>query len=131
MNTWQRLRVNIIDALLGSLRADAPVRRVLIGVHWTAVVLDTDPLRCGLASTTDAGHSDRHHSGPPMPEAGHLLQHSGRELAEGLHSGRPLEASVGMAALNALLDVDEGACTEVNAEDVIVERGNPSDATHG
>jgi hypothetical protein len=34
-----------------------------------------------------------------------------------------LEASVGIATINALLDVDEGACVEINAEHVIVERG--------
>jgi hypothetical protein len=58
-----------------------------------------------------------------MPLAGRLLEHSGRELAEWLRSPRILEASVGMAAFNALLEVDEAACTEVNAEEVIVWRG--------
>ena len=115
--------MNTTDALLGSLQTDAPVRQVFLGAFWTAVVLDTDPVRCGLASTTHAGHGDHHRSGSPMPEAGRLLQYSGRQLAEGLRSERPLEASVGMAALNALLDVDEGACIELNAEDIIVERG--------
>ncbi len=112
--------MGIIDALLNSLQADAPVRQVLVGAFWTAVVLGTDPPCCGLASTLRA---ETHHKGPPVPRAGRLLEHSGHELAEWLHSPRILEASVGMAAFNALLDVDEGACTEVNAEDVIVRRG--------
>ncbi len=34
-----------------------------------------------------------------------------------------LEAGVGLAAINALLDVDETACVELNAADVIAERG--------
>jgi uncharacterized protein (DUF4213/DUF364 family) len=112
--------VSIIDALLDSLQADAPVRQVLVGAFWTAVVLATDPPRCGLASTLRA---ETHHEGPPVPRAGRLLEHSGRELAEWLRSPRILEASVGMAAFNALLEVDEAACTEMNAEDVIVWRG--------
>jgi hypothetical protein len=58
-----------------------------------------------------------------MPRAGRILEHSGRELAEWLRSPRILEASVGMATFNALLEVDEAACAEVNAEDVIVQRG--------
>jgi uncharacterized protein (DUF4213/DUF364 family) len=87
------------------------------------VALDTDPVRCGLASTTHAAHRDHRPSGPPIPEAGRLLQYSGQQLAEGLRSESSLEASIGMAAFNALLDVNEGACTEVNAEDVIIERG--------
>jgi len=112
--------VNTIDVLLKSLRADAPVLQVLVGAFWTAVVLDTDPPRCGLASTLRPA---THPGGPPVPDAGRLLEHSGRELAEWLRSSSTLEASIGMAAFNALLEVDEAACTEVNAEDVILARG--------
>jgi hypothetical protein len=112
--------MNTIDTLLDSLQADAPLRQVLVGSFWTAVVLDTDPPACGLASTL---RTETHHEGPPMPRAGRILEHSGRELAEWLRSPRILEASVGMATFNALLEVDEAACAEVNAEDVIVQRG--------
>jgi uncharacterized protein (DUF4213/DUF364 family) len=52
-----------------------------------------------------------------------LLKHSGRELTDLLRSSNTLEASIGMAAFNALLDVDENACREVNAEEVILEQG--------
>jgi hypothetical protein len=65
-----------IEALMGSLQDDAPVRRVLVGAFWTMVVLDTDPPRCGLASTLRGG---THEAGPPVPEAGRLLERSGRE----------------------------------------------------
>ena len=109
-----------IEELLAHVEADAPVRQVLMGAFWTAVVLDTYPPRCGLASTL---RGEVHHEGAPVPQAGRLLKHSGRELAEWLRSPRTLEASIGMAALNALLEVDEAACIEVNAEDVIVQRG--------
>ncbi|HEC33370.1 MAG TPA: hypothetical protein ENI37_01475 [Chloroflexi bacterium] len=112
--------MNIIDALLGSLQADAPVRQVLVGAFWTAVVMDTDPPRCGLASTL---RRETHEAGPPVPEAGRLLERSGRELAELLRSSSTLEASIGMAAYNALLEVDETACCEVNAEEVILKQG--------
>jgi uncharacterized protein (DUF4213/DUF364 family) len=112
--------VNTTDVLLGSLQADVPVRQVLVGVLWTAVALNTDPPRCGLASTL---RPDTHPGSPPVPQAGQLLKRSGRELAELLRSSSPLEASIGMAAFNALLDVDEGDCTEVNAREVILERG--------
>lgn len=112
--------MSTIDVLLASLEADAPVRQVLVGAFWTAVVLDTDPPRCGLASTL---REVAHPHGPPVPEAGCLLEHSGRELAGWLRSTSLLEASIGMAALNALLEVDEAACIEVNAERVILERG--------
>jgi uncharacterized protein (DUF4213/DUF364 family) len=113
-------KVSIIDALLKSLQADAPVHKVLVGAFWTAVVLGTDPPRCGLASTLRA---ETHDEGPPVRQPGCLCQHSGRDLAEWLRSTRILEASIGMAAFNALLEVDESACTDLNAEEVIVEHG--------
>ena len=112
--------MSIIDKLLTELKADTPVRQVLMGAFWTAVVLDTEPPRCGLASTLRA---ETHHEGMPVPQAGYLLEHSGRERAEWLRSPRTLEASIGMAAFNALLDVNEVACTRVNAEDVILQEG--------
>lgn len=112
--------MNITDSLLNSLQADAPVRQVLVGAFWTAVVLEGDPLRCGLASTLRA---ESHEEGPPVRQPGHLCEHSGRELAEWLHSPRILEASIGMAAFNALLDVDESACVDLNAEELIVQQG--------
>ncbi len=128
--------MSTIDALLESLQTDAPLRQVLVGAFWTAVVLDTDPPRCGLASTLRPA---THPSGPPVPDAGRLLERSGRELASLLRSSSTLEASIGMAAFNALLELrpepalsaaegpvegmDEAACTEINAEEVILERG--------
>jgi uncharacterized protein (DUF4213/DUF364 family) len=112
--------VSTIEALLGSLEVDAPLRQVLVGAFWTAVVLATTPPRCGLASTL---RGQARLEGPSVREAGSLLERSGRELAELLRSSSTLEASIGMAALNALLDVDEAFCAEVNAEEVILERG--------
>jgi uncharacterized protein (DUF4213/DUF364 family) len=109
-----------IDRLLGSLEADAPVRQILVGAFWTAVVLDTEPAKCGLASTLRAEDSG---PWPPVTEPGLLLQRSGRQLAELLRSERILEASIGMATFNALLEVDESALSEVNAEEIILEQG--------
>lgn len=112
--------VSTTDLLLGSLKADAPVRQVLVGAFWTAVVLETDPPRCGLASTL---RPVAHSGGSPVCQAGRLLERSGQELAEMLRSSSTLEASIGAAAFNALLEVDETSCVEVNAEQVILERG--------
>jgi hypothetical protein len=91
-----------------------------MGAFWTAVVLDTAPVRCGLASTL-RGETIR--QGPPVPEAGNLLEYNARELAEWLASPETLQASIGLAAYNALLDVDETSCAQVNASDVIIEHG--------
>ena len=109
------------ERLLDSLKDDAPVRQILVGAFWTAVVLDTDPPRCGLASTLRAEGTG---PWPPVREPGRLLKHSGRELASLLRSERILEASIGMAAFNALLRVDESVMIEANAEESILARGS-------
>lgn len=109
-----------IDLLLKSLEGDAPIRQILVGAFWTAVVLDTDPPRCGLASTLRADTSG---PWPAVREPGRLAECSGRELAGLLRSERILEASIGMAAFNALLEVDDGPLTEANAEEYILAHG--------
>ena len=117
--------MSIIDDLLACPPFVPPtcggeVREVRIGAFWTAVVLEDG--RCGLASALR--DDDHHQHGQnPVRGAGHLHQRSARELAELGHSGSLLEASIGLAAINALLDVDEGACVELNAEQIILEQG--------
>ena len=123
--------MSIIDDLLATLPLSPPLVRgdvqgaactaiVVIGAFWTAVVLEDG--HCGLASTLR--EDDHHHHGKnPVRGAGHLHERSARELAELARSDSLLEASIGLAAINALLDVDEDACVELNAEQVILEQG--------
>jgi uncharacterized protein (DUF4213/DUF364 family) len=115
-----------VDRLLEGIRSDARARQIVVGVFWTAVVLDGDPPRCGLASSVVGPHS---HSAeePPIVQPGHLLGQSAKELAEKLRSASSLEASVGMAAFNALLDVREDRCRGANAESLILEAGSGRD----
>jgi uncharacterized protein (DUF4213/DUF364 family) len=54
---------------------------------------------------------------------GRLDAKSARELADYVLSDNLLEASIGMAAINSLLDVDEGSTVEVNAVEVLIENG--------
>lgn len=44
-------------------------------------------------------------------------------MAELIRSDSIAEASVGLATINALLDVDEASCVEVNAEDILIKEG--------
>ena len=112
--------VETVDALLKSIDVDSAVLDVMVGSLWTAVVIDADPPRCGLASSLrPASHPLR----PHVESAGTLLERTGLELAGLLRSSSTLEASIGMAAFNALLEVDESECVETNAEEEILERG--------
>lgn len=101
--------------------SDRRVKRVLIGLHWTAVVIDYEGRdRCGLASTLS---SNQHHGHPDMPLAGQLEALSGLELAALAESKQPVENSAGMAAINAMLPRDPLTWIESNAEQVLVTYG--------
>jgi uncharacterized protein (DUF4213/DUF364 family) len=109
--------VKILDDLLDSLDSRAVVRDIRQGPFQTAVLTRY----CGLASTPhDPGP---HHSRFAVSEAGHLLEKSSRELA-GLAGSESLhEAAIGMAAINSLIEIDEKRSVELNAGDLIAEKG--------
>ena len=109
--------MKILEDLIGSLRDDAPAREVRVGPFWTAVWSRA----CGLASTMGPG--DHEHGATFVQDAGSLAGRSALELARLAHSDSPLEAGIGMAAINPLLEVDETRCAELNAGDTLVERG--------
>lgn len=108
--------MSIFDDLLANVSEDEAARSVLVGAHWTVVC----SRYCGLASTM-AG--DKPHGHTPVREVGHLHLKSARELAEYARSDNLLEASIGVAAINSLLDVDERGAVEINAADVLAQRG--------
>jgi uncharacterized protein (DUF4213/DUF364 family) len=102
-----------VEALLDALPPDPiPVSRVIIGVHWTLVCSKF----CGLGSTL-IGETQHGHS--PVRDAGSLHQKSAQELAHWILSDNLLEASLGIAALNSLIEVDENRLRELNAAEVI------------
>lgn len=111
----------MLSHLLSTL-SDGKTRHVNIGLHWTAVVIETDEaLRCGLASTLTNAH--KRHGEPDAPQAGQLETLSGLELATLAQSEQPLLASVGVAAINALIPPRPHAWVNLNAEEVIAEHG--------
>jgi uncharacterized protein (DUF4213/DUF364 family) len=109
--------MKILDDLIGSLRGDAPVRDLRVGRFWTAVW----SRECGLASTPGTGEHE--HGSHFIEEAGRLTGRNALELAKLSYSGSPLEAGIGVAAVNSLLEVDEARCVELNAGDLLLERG--------
>ncbi|MFQ5855334.1 MAG: Rossmann-like domain-containing protein [Anaerolineae bacterium] len=118
----RRTAMSLIDSLLATL-PDGPVREVQVGAFWTAVVVETEGrLRCGLAATL---RNDDHHwgGGPAIRDAGFLMERNARELAELARSESPMEAAIGMAAINALLPAHAELWADLNAEEVIAERG--------
>lgn len=109
--------MGIIEDLIGSLRVDAPTREVRVGRLLTAVW----SRECGLASTI--GHGRQNHGSGLARDAGSLAGQSALKVSRLLHSDSPMEAAVGMAAINSLLAVDESHCVDLNGRDLLIERG--------
>ena len=110
--------MKIIDDVIASLNTDVAVKDIRQGVYQTAVYTS----RCGLASTPHDGsvHQQGHSS---VKEAGNLLNLSVTDLVDLAKSNSQMEAAIGLATINSLLDIDESRCREVNAADIIAEKG--------
>jgi uncharacterized protein (DUF4213/DUF364 family) len=109
--------IGILDDLLSSLDFDAPVKDIRQGVFHTGVWTRY----CGLAATLPRDALKQ--ESPLVKEPGFLLEKTSKELARMVYSDSLLEAAIGMAAINSLLEVDLGSCTQVNAAEVILEKG--------
>ena len=109
--------MKIIDDLLAVLNYEAPVMDIRQGPFQTAVLTRN----CGLAATPH--EPGPHHHKTPVPEACSLMLKTALELASMSSSPSPMEASIGMAATNSLIEVEEARCVELNAGDLLAERG--------
>lgn len=109
--------MKILEDLIASLNTESPVYDIRQGLFHTAVVTRN----CGLAATLP---KDAMRQKPPLMRlAGALLELNALELAKLSMSDSIPEAAVGMAAINSLLDVDEKRCIELNAAELIIEKG--------
>lgn len=111
--------MSVIDDLLEAVRSgtpDVPAQAVLVGLYWTAVHAGGTGLAATPSEITCCAAED-------VTGAGRLHERSAHELAALARSAHPLEVSIGMAAVNALIPVDERAGVELNARDLLLERG--------
>lgn len=112
--------MTILDDLLATLGENTPVREVSVGVHWTAVCSRS----CGLASTLTG---DKPHGHEPVRDVGHLERRSALELAGLARSENLLEASIGVAAINSMIQIADRPMVEANAARILAERGRGKD----
>jgi uncharacterized protein (DUF4213/DUF364 family) len=111
----------LLDKLIDGL-LDGDVVEVRVGLHWTAVAVDVEEeMRCGLASTLSGEH--RHGGEPDVPMAGRLEELSAQELASLARSQKPVLASLGVAAMNALMPRTPEAWVDGNAEEILSDHG--------
>lgn len=111
-----KLMTEIIESIAQEAAA-AAVKEIRIGTFWTAV----ETKYGGLASTFF-----RHEPGMevPFPDAGNLREKNVLELCNLAHSDNLLRSSLGMAAVNSMLEVDLSQYEEINAGDVLIEKAN-------
>jgi len=110
--------MKIIDDILSTLNTEASVTDIRQGLYHTAVMTS----RCGLAATLPKDALKQEH--PTVKEAGSLLQKSVNDLVSMVYSEKIPEAAIGMATINSLLDIDEDKCLNLNAGDLIAEKGD-------
>jgi len=108
--------MKILDDLISTLDFNAPVKDIRQGIFHTGV-LTWD---CGLAATLPRDALKQ--EGPLVKETGFLLDKTSRELARLAYSESILEAAIGMATINSLLEVDLNSCIELNAAELILEK---------
>lgn len=113
--------MSILEDLLTIVpTADSRILDVRIGAAWTAVVAEIDGVRrCGLAATL----SRLGHDGPSVRGAGSLHTASSQDLCQLVLAESPAEVSVGMAAINVLLPRPAGPWQNINAAELLAERG--------
>ena len=109
--------MKILDDLISTINTDTEVKDIRQGVFHTAVVTD----KCGLASTLP--HDALKQPQPYVKEAGSLLQKDARDLLLMANSDNILEAAIGMATLNSLIRIDEKRCMDLNARELLMEKG--------
>jgi uncharacterized protein (DUF4213/DUF364 family) len=111
--------MTILDELIASVKNEGISRSILdvrVGLYYTAL----QSSGVGIAATMnnrECCDSDN------IDWIGHLIGWNLADILPFVHSNRPLDVSIGLAALNSLSPVKPDAGVELNARDYILERG--------
>ncbi len=109
--------MKVLDDLISTLHMDAEVKDIRMGLFHTAVLTRN----CGLAATLPRDALQQ--ESPSIGESGRLLEKSAPELVRMSYADEILEAAIGMAAINSLLEINNEECQELNASQLIAEKG--------
>lgn len=97
-------KLKVIDDLISSIDSDFEIKEFVGGERFNLV----RSKNYGLASTLGQRYE------------GKISVRTAKELSMLCYSKNVSEASVGLAAINSLIDVDEGKLIDINARDIIV-----------
>lgn len=110
--------MKILDDLFITLRQGEVAEDIRQGPFQTAALTRY----CGLATTLH--EHGNHQERAPVKGAGTLIGKEALEIAKMAYSPNLLEAAIGMATINSLLNVDEERCVSLNARDLLAEKGS-------
>ncbi len=114
--------MKIIDCLIESVQEASLPDEILIGAFLAAVVKAS---RCGLATVI----VEHVHGEIPVRHIGSLHEKPLRELCSFALSEKPLEACLGMAAINASVPTDPSRFRELNAYDILLQKARGKNLT--
>lgn len=106
--------MEFLKSIISSIEGDAPVSEVRRGLHWTAVV----SRRCGLASTIAHGGCS-HGAGGGME--GSFTKMTALEIARLCLDNDPAKATLGLAAINSLINADHDKHKGMDGLNIIKE----------
>jgi hypothetical protein len=118
-------RIKLVDRLIASVPPVSPdwqLDELVVGPFFTMAIVSTpEGLRAGLSGNLGRGAG----ADPDLAAMARSEAHRGglKALVEWARSPRLARASVGLALINALLEVDGEQLAEINARDLILERG--------
>ncbi len=115
--------MEILNHILKSIEGDAPVQDVRRGLHWTAVVSK----RCGLASTM-AQHVGCSH-GESGGMEGSFMEMTAIRLARHCIEGDLVDVSLGVAAINSLLDTVPSGYDDIDGLQIVKNMGKGKNIT--
>jgi len=109
--------MKIIKDIIDSITIDAAIEEVTKGIFWTAVISRF----CGLSSTMikDCAAEDNQPMYPVKP----YTDMAASKLARYALLPDISRASIGLAAINSLIEPDYSRCVEINASDILTEYG--------
>lgn len=108
--------LDILEDIISSLEKCVPIGEIRRGPLWTAVVSK----RCGLASALNEGGCGAIGA---SADATAYMNMAADELAGFAVSDKIAEASLGLAAINSLIELDPGECDEMNASEFLFNAG--------
>jgi uncharacterized protein (DUF4213/DUF364 family) len=109
--------MKVLDDLISTLDFNTQVKDIRQGIFHTGVLTR----HCGLAATLPRDALKQ--QGPLVENPGFLMDKTPEVLVRMVYSNSILEAAIGMAGINSLLDLKMEKCVELNAADVILEKG--------